>query len=51
MTNLLHEVLGKTRKVERQMENRTYVYRVYQDGDKTYIPHNKGGTAKAKKEG
>lgn len=30
MMNLLREVLGKTRKVEERMENRTYRYKVYE---------------------
>lgn len=30
MMNLMREVLGKTRKVEERMENRTYRYKVYE---------------------
>lgn len=30
MMNLMREVLGKTRKVEERMKNRTYRYRVYE---------------------
>ena len=32
MMNLMREVLGKTRKVEERMENRTYRYKVYEPG-------------------
>lgn len=32
MMNLIREVLGKTRKVEERMENRTYRYKIYETG-------------------
>lgn len=33
MFNILREVLGETRKVEKRMENRTYRYRVLSEDE------------------